>query len=107
MMVKKRVRAARAMVTRVVDDKESGGDRGNMVRYNDDGLIPIVVQQAALYSASTSLNDAGNNDDWGNDQMTTTVTTTSSCRPLMLHVATPSFPLVSHVAFRGVIHSDY
>ena len=62
-MVKKRVRAARAMGTRVVDDKEGGGDRGNMVRNNDDGLIPIVVQQAALYSASTSLDDFGDNDD--------------------------------------------
>jgi hypothetical protein len=37
-MVKKRARAARAMVTRVVGDKEGDGDGGNMVRNNDDGI---------------------------------------------------------------------
>jgi hypothetical protein len=44
--VKKRVRAARVMVTRVVGDKEGGGEGGNMARINDDGLVPVVVQQA-------------------------------------------------------------
>ncbi len=41
-MVKKRVRVARAMGTRVVGDKEGGGDGGNMAR-NNDGLVPVVV----------------------------------------------------------------
>ena len=42
-MVKKRARAARAMVTRVVvvGDKEGDGDGGNMARNNDDGLISL------------------------------------------------------------------
>ncbi len=40
-MVKKRVRAAREMVTRVVDDKEGHGDGGNMVRNNDNGLTSL------------------------------------------------------------------
>jgi len=48
MMVKKRVRAARVMVTRVVGDEEGGGDGGNMTRNNDDGLVPITMQQAIL-----------------------------------------------------------
>jgi len=38
MMVKNRVRAARAMVTRVVGDEEGDGDGRNMARNNDDGL---------------------------------------------------------------------
>ena len=60
MMVKKRVRAAKAMVTRVVGNKEGDGHGGNLVRNNDNGLVPVVVQQAILYySASTSLDDAG------------------------------------------------
>ena len=42
-MVKKRARAARAMVTRVVGDEEGDSDGGNMVRNNYEGLIPIVV----------------------------------------------------------------
>ena len=54
-MVKMRVRAARVMVTRVVGDKEGGGDGGNMVRNNEDGLVPVIVQQAVLHSASSSL----------------------------------------------------
>ena len=53
-MVKKRARAARVMVTRVVGDEEGGGDGGSMARNNDDGLVPIVVQQA-VHSASASL----------------------------------------------------
>ncbi len=47
-MVKKRVRVARAVVTRMVGDKEGDGDGGHMVRNNDDGLIPLVMQQAVL-----------------------------------------------------------
>ena len=49
-MVKKRVRAARAMVTRVVGDEEGGGNGGNMARNNNNGLVPIIVRQAVLYS---------------------------------------------------------
>jgi hypothetical protein len=60
-MVKKRARAARAMVTRVVGDEEGDGDGGKMARNNDDGLVPIVVQQPVLYSSSASLDDAGDN----------------------------------------------
>jgi hypothetical protein len=33
-----------------------------MVRNNDAGLVPIVVQQAVLYSASASLDNAGNGE---------------------------------------------
>ncbi len=54
-MVKKRVRAARAMVPRVVGDEEGDGDGGNMARNNDDGLVPIVVQQPVLYSSSATM----------------------------------------------------
>ena len=62
-MVKKRVMAARAMVMRVVDDKEEGGgDGGNMVRNNDNGLVPVIVQQAILYLASASLKDESDNE---------------------------------------------
>ena len=43
-MVKKRVRVARTIVTRVVGDEEGGGDGVNMARKNDNGLVPIVVQ---------------------------------------------------------------
>ena len=64
-MVKKRVRAARVMVTRVVVDEEGNGDRGNMARENDDGLVTVVVQQPILYSSSTSLDDAGDNKSTG------------------------------------------
>ena len=53
-MVKMRVRAARVMVTRVVGDKEGGGDGGSMTRNNEDGLVPILVQQA-VHLASASL----------------------------------------------------
>ncbi len=52
-MVKKRARAARVMVTRVVGYEEGGGDRGSMARNNNDGLVPVVVQQAVQHSAST------------------------------------------------------
>ncbi len=97
-MVKMRVRAARAMVTRVVGDEVGGGNGGNMARNNDDGLLaPIIVQQAVLYSASASLNDVGDNestgrrlahalltDNVGDDQTTTTMMVTLFCRPLML-----------------------
>ncbi len=54
-MVKKRARAARAMVTRVVGDKEGDGDGGNMARNNEDGLVPVVVQQPVLYSSSAMM----------------------------------------------------
>ena len=54
-MVKKRARAARAMVTRVVGDEEGNGDGGNMARNNDDGLVPIVVQQPVLYMSSATM----------------------------------------------------
>jgi hypothetical protein len=64
-MVKKRVRVARAMVTRVVVDKEGDGDRGNMVRNNNNSLVPIVVQQPILYSSSTSLDKAGDDKSTG------------------------------------------
>jgi hypothetical protein len=96
-MVKTRARAARVMVTRVVGDKEGGGNGGNMVRNNKDGLIPVVVQQAVLHSASASLDNVGDDEstgqglaymlrtvDVGDDRTTTTMTATSSCRPLML-----------------------
>ena len=53
-MVKKRVRAARVMVMRVVVNEEGGGDGGSMARNNGGGLVPIVVQQA-IHSASASL----------------------------------------------------
>ena len=53
-MVKKRARAARMMVTRVVGDEEGGGGGGSMASNNNDGLVPIVVQQA-VHLASASL----------------------------------------------------
>jgi hypothetical protein len=65
MMVKKRARVARAMVTRVVGDEEGDGDGGNMVRNNGDGLVPVIVQQAVLYSTSAlsaSLNNVGDDE---------------------------------------------
>jgi hypothetical protein len=43
----------------VVGHEEGDGDGGNMARENDDGLVPVVVQQAVLYLASASLDDAG------------------------------------------------
>ena len=65
-MVKKRVRAARAMVMRVVGDDEGNGNRGNMVRRNNDnGLVPVVVQQAVLYSASATLINVGKDKSTG------------------------------------------
>ena len=107
-MVKKRVRAARAMVTRVVGNEEGGGKRGNMARNNDNGLIPIVVQQAVLYLASTSLNNVGEDestgrqlahalltDNIGDDQTTTMMMATSSCHPLMLQCPLVLLSLVS------------
>ena len=54
-MVKKRARAARAMVTRMVGDEEGDGDGGNMARNNDNGLVPVVVQQPVLYSSSATM----------------------------------------------------
>ena len=81
----------------MVGDEEGGGDGGNMARNNDDGLVPVVVQQAVLYSASASIDNVGDNkstgqrlayalrtDDVGDDRTTTTMTATSSCRPLIL-----------------------
>ena len=66
-MVKKRARVARVVVTRVVGDEEGGSDGGSMVRNNDDGLVPIVVQQA-VHLASASLDALATtsrpDDDW-------------------------------------------
>ena len=91
-MVKKRVRVARAMVTRVVGEDEGNGDGGNMARNNRDGLVPVVVQQPILVSASASLDDTGDDkstgrqlsyalrkNDIGDDQMTTRMTMTLFC----------------------------
>jgi hypothetical protein len=64
-MVKNRAKAARAMVKRVVGDEEGDSDGGNMVRTNDDGLVPIIVQQPVLYSSSASLDDAGDDKSTG------------------------------------------
>ncbi len=82
-----------------------------MVRNNDDGLIPVVVQQTILYSASASIDNVGDDkstgqrlayvlrtDDVGDDRTTTTMTATSSCRPLILQ--RPLF-LSSRVSPRG------
>ena len=103
-MVKKMARAARAMVTRVVGDKEGDGDRGNMARNNDDGLVSVIVQ----HSSSTSLYNAGDNkstgrqllyllrtNNVGDDQTTTRMMTTSSCFPLMLRCPLVFLSLVS------------
>jgi hypothetical protein len=49
----------------VVGDEEGGGDGGNMVRNNDNGLVPVVVQQAVLYSASASIDNVGNDKSTG------------------------------------------
>ena len=89
-MVKKRARGARVMVTRVVGNQEE-----NMARNNNDGLVPVVVQQVILHSASASLNDVGDDestgrglacrlptDNVGDNRMTATMMATSSCRPL-------------------------
>jgi len=64
-MVEKRARAARAMVTRIVGDKEGNGDGGNMARNNDDGLVPVAMHQPILYMAFTSLDNVGNNKSNG------------------------------------------
>ena len=55
-------RAARRVmvVMRVVGNKEGNDDGGNMERNNDNSLIPIVMQQAVLYLASASHDNAGN-----------------------------------------------
>ena len=58
-MVKKRSRAARAMVNREVGDEEGDGDGGNMARNNNDSLIPVIVQQPVLYSSYASLDNGG------------------------------------------------
>ena len=81
----------------MVGDKEGGGDGGNMARNNDDGLVPVVVQQAVLYSASASIDNVGDDkstgqrlayalrtDNVGDDRTTTTMMAISSCRPLIL-----------------------
>ncbi len=92
-MVKKRARAAMArMVTRVVGDDEGDGDGGNMVTNNDDGLVPVVVQQPILYLSSASLDNFGDDkltgrrlpyalrtNNVGDGRTTTRMTTTSSC----------------------------
>ncbi len=116
-MVKKRARAARAMGTRVVGDKEGGGDGRNIARYNN-GLVPVVVQQAILYLASASLNDAGDDeltgqrlaytlctDDAGDDQTTMMMTTTLSCRPFMLRRPLVLFSLAPTIIHRPPLHT--
>ena len=50
---------------RVVGDEEGNSNGENLVRNNDNGLVPVLVQQAVLYSASTSFNDAGDNESTG------------------------------------------
>ena len=35
------------------------------LRHNDDGLVPVVVQQAVLHSASASLDDVGDDESTG------------------------------------------
>jgi len=101
-MAKKRARAARAMVTRVVGHEEGGGDGGNMVRNKDDGLAPVVVQQAILYSAFAGLDNVGNDESTGRqlayDRMTTTMMDDGGIVLSSSHIATPSLPFVSHVA---------
>ena len=93
-------------------DEEGGGDRGNMARNNNDGLVPVVVQQAVLYSASASIDNVGDDkstgrrlayalctDDVGDDRTTTTtMTATSSCRPLIFGV-TMIKPTTSYLFF--------
>ena len=64
-MAKKRARAARAMVTRVVGDEEGSGNGGNMARNKDDCLVPVVVQQAVLYSAFAGLDNVGDDESTG------------------------------------------
>ncbi len=96
-MVKKRARAARVMVTRVVGDEEGDGDGGNMVTNNDDGLVPVVVQQPDLYSSSASLDNFGDDkltgrqlsyalrtNNVGDNRTTTRMMTTSSCCDALL-----------------------
>ncbi len=36
-----------------------------MARNYDDGLVPVVVQQAILYSAFASLDNVGNDESTG------------------------------------------
>jgi hypothetical protein len=62
--VKKRVRAARAMVMRVVGEEEGDGDGGNMARNKDEGLTSSCSSPsftwpplASTTRASTSLPD--------------------------------------------------
>ncbi len=35
------------------------------MRNNNDGLVPVVVQQAVLHSASASLDDVGDDESTG------------------------------------------
>ena len=77
------------------DGDEGSSDRGNKLRNNNDGLAPLIVQQAALHLALASLDDMGEDestgrrlaytlrtDDVGDDRTMTTMMATSSCRPL-------------------------
>jgi hypothetical protein len=80
-MVKKRARATRAratraMVTRVVGDEEGDGDGGNMVRNNNDGLVPIVIQQPVMYSSSATMWATTSRPD--NERHTRSTRTTSA-----------------------------
>jgi hypothetical protein len=75
-MVKKRARATRATVMRVVGDEEGNGDGGNMARNNVDGLVPIVVQQPVLYLSSTTMRATTSQPD--DDCRTCSARTTSA-----------------------------
>ena len=76
-----------------------GGGAASLARNNNDGLVPVVLQQPVLdlASASLNLNNAGSNesagrrlayvlrtDNIGSDQTTTTMTTKTSCCHIML-----------------------
>ncbi len=47
------------------DGDEGGGNRGNKLRNNYYGLVPVVVQQAVLHSALASLDDVGDDESTG------------------------------------------
>ena len=78
---------------------------GNMARNNDDCLVPVVEQQAVLYSASASIDNVGDDKSTGrrlayalarrrpnDDNDDGDIVLSSS------HIATPSLPFVSRVA---------
>ena len=54
----------------IVASSASGGGPASPARYDDDnGLVPVVVQQPILYSAYASLNDDVGSDDVGSDDV--------------------------------------